>query len=430
MNFIINLYKTNSFMKKSIALLFAVTILFTAANAQKLGCAVTAKHRTMPGDQVRFNGMDTTKVRGLADNYYLWDNGATLNVKFLSGSKALQEKVKSIAKTWEQYANIKLNFVGRNEPANIRVMLGTGEGHYSFIGTVSNMIAANEQTMALDTQDLEGNDAAWRRTVTHEFGHALGLLHEHSSPIAGINWDKPKMYEHYAKMGWSKEDVDQQVFATYAVSYTNGTKYDNKSIMHYPIYAWQTKDGYAVGWNREVSEGDRNLIAALYPKSGERLNEVPRFAVSNYTKLNISKNDQKQGISFFPSFDIKSSGKAGKVYFCVLFFDEEGYGLEDKDGNYAYGKTVAAVRTAYFLTGEKLAANKNGVKDFELFIPFSEIPLPDGDHNIQLEFRVIQVTEDGEIKFIHQSDVVDYKLSKRPATNSPQNSKSNPAKKG
>jgi serralysin len=424
MKFIINLYKTNSFMMRSFSLLIAVMALASATQAQKIGCSVTDKHRTLPGQKIHINGIDTTKTRGLADNYYLWDNGQTLKVKFLSGSKMLQDRVTKLAKVWETHANIKFNFVKPDEEAHIRVMLGTGEGHYSFIGMVSKLIPGDEQTMALDTLDLGDNMAAWQRTVQHEFGHAIGLLHEHSSPVSGINWDKKKMYAHYAKMGWTKDDVDAQVFASYAVSYTNGTKYDNKSIMHYPILAWQTTDGYAVPWNSAISEGDKSIIKMLYPKTGDRLNEVPRYSFDNYTKLNAVKNDAKGGVSFFPGFDITASGAAGKVYFSVLFFDAEGYGIEDKDGNYAYGSTVAAVRTVNMTSGQKLSNNKNGGKDFELFIPYSEIHVPDGMHEFWLEFRVVQVTEEGEIKYIYQSDVEKFKLNKKPVT-AAQNSKSN-----
>ncbi len=36
----------------------------------------------------------------------------------------------------------------------------------------------------------------YRRVVLHEFGHALGGIHEHQSPASGvIPWDKPKVYE-------------------------------------------------------------------------------------------------------------------------------------------------------------------------------------------------------------------------------------------
>ncbi len=366
-----------------------------------------------PGTKAPISKFDTIPSRGLADNYYLWDNGSTINVKFLSGSKALQEKVKKLAKVWESHANVKFNFV-TSGPSNIRVKLGTGEGHYSYIGTVSNLIPGSEQTMALDTQDLGQSDAAWQRTVQHEFGHAIGLLHEHSSPVSGIQWKKKKIYQHYAKMGWSKEDVDQQVFATYAVAYTNGTKYDSKSIMHYPIPAWQTKNGFSVDWNSSISENDASLISSLYPKKGVRKNEVPRFAISNYTKLDVVDANEKKGLSFYPTFDIASTGNPGKVYFAVLFLDKNGYAIPDTDGNYAFGDIVAAVATANYKTGDKVSYNK-GQKDFEIFIPDSEIHVAAGKQNLTLVFRVVQVVElDGqaEIKYIYESEPTRYQYTK------------------
>lgn len=45
-----------------------------------------------------------------------------------------------------------------------------------------------------DTPDQE-----YSRVVLHEFGHALGAIHEHQHPEAAIPWDKPKVYEYYAR---------------------------------------------------------------------------------------------------------------------------------------------------------------------------------------------------------------------------------------
>jgi serralysin len=69
-------------------------------------------------------------------------------------------------------------------------------------------------------------------TVLHEFGHAIGLLHEQSYP-GGIKWKKTgEVYDWYQKtQGWDKEKVDVQVFKVSDVFYTNGTTYDSKSIM-------------------------------------------------------------------------------------------------------------------------------------------------------------------------------------------------------
>jgi hypothetical protein len=33
--------------------------------------------------------------------------------------------------------------------------------------------------------------------VIHEFGHALGLIHEHQNPSGGIQWNKPVVCRYY-----------------------------------------------------------------------------------------------------------------------------------------------------------------------------------------------------------------------------------------
>ena len=347
-------------------------------------------------------------TRGLADNYYLWENGATIYVRFLSGSATLQEQIKTIAKEWEKYGNIRFLFVSSG-PSNIRVNLDSKGGHNSLIGILANQSDPEEKTMNLDTTDFKSY-AAMRRTVLHEFGHSLGLLHEHYSPIAGIPWNRELVYKELAQsQGWDKQTVDVNLFQQYKITYTNGTSYDKKSIMHYPVLARWTTNNYAVPWNNDLSDGDKALIDLLYPKSGERVKEVPRFSISDYTKMEVKNSTTAQGLLIYPSFNITTAGKTGKVYFTVLFFDKNGNPIKDNNDKYNISNVVATFKAFTLAPGKKLAANKNDPHDFELFIPYTELPLPAGTTNAQAVFRAFLV--DGEeIKSLYSSTPVSFSV--------------------
>lgn len=112
------------------------------------------------------------------------------------------------------------------------------------------------------TPDLE-----FSRTILHEFGHALGAIHEHQHPVAGIPWNRPVVYEYYKRtQGWSKADVDSQLFAKYNRTSLNMSAYDRKSIMHYPIDPALLLDAKAaVGWNLALSADDKAFMKKMYP---------------------------------------------------------------------------------------------------------------------------------------------------------------------
>ena len=99
-----------------------------------------------------------------------------------------------------------------------------------------------------------------------EFGHALGCIHEQASPAADIHWNKEATYRYYeTTQGWSKEDVDQQVFEKYSTPTTQFTAWDKNSIMQYPIPAGLTTDGVQVGWNKDLTDTDKQFIKSKYP---------------------------------------------------------------------------------------------------------------------------------------------------------------------
>jgi len=205
----------------------------------------------------------------------LWENGRTLKVKFLDGDPNVQAKVAAIAHEWEAVANLTLSFV-TSANADIRVSFAEKGFSWSTVGTDATTVPRNEATMNYGW--LEPNTALreYQRVVRHEFGHALGMIHEHQNPDAQgkIPWDKPKVYAYYAQQGWSKADVDFNIFQTYAEDDTNFTSFDATSIMEYAIPDSLTLGSFAIGWNTELSSLDREFMAKQYPATVKPVQEL------------------------------------------------------------------------------------------------------------------------------------------------------------
>lgn len=222
-----------------------------AANAP-LGNASPKSHR----DRVRL-ALKTGRM---------WSTGRTLRVGFLDGDPMAQDTVASIANLWPRHANLLLEFVPDPQAAEIRIAFTPGAS-WSMIGTEALGLSPDEPTMNLGWLTEATPEQEWERVVLHEFGHALGCVHEHSSPAARIPWDLPTVYRYYGRPpnAWTKEEIDRNVIARYGREQTQFTRFDPKSIMIYPIPGALTKDRYVVDWNLTLSELDRQFIGSRYP---------------------------------------------------------------------------------------------------------------------------------------------------------------------
>ena len=99
--------------------------------------------------------------------------------------------------------------------------------------------------------------------VLHEFGHALGCVHEHESPAVEIKWNKPAVYRDLGgpPNNWDKATVDSNVFHKYSASQTKYTVFDPDSIMLYSFPASWTLDGKSYKENEKLSVLDKKSIA-------------------------------------------------------------------------------------------------------------------------------------------------------------------------
>lgn len=196
-----------------------------------------------------------------------WPNGSIITVSLNGGTTKVRNKVMQFAQEWSKYANITFKFI-TSGTAQIRVTFTAGTGSYSYIGTDALGIASNKETMNFGWFTDTTSDTEFSRTTIHEFGHALGMIHEHQHPLAAIPWDKPKVYAYYAGAPnyWSQAKVDSNLFAKYSTSQTQYSAYDTQSIMHYSISSTLTTNGFSVGNNTVLSPTDKQFIATVYPK--------------------------------------------------------------------------------------------------------------------------------------------------------------------
>lgn len=239
-----------------------------------------------------------------AEKDLAWPVGAVINVRFLDGDAPINKMIANIAKEWEKYAKLTFNFVDNSVPTqslDIRITKTAGGGHWSWLGTnrswedkkgIKHTLDLKKPTMNLDPNDVEprkmGKGQYGYGTVLHEFGHAIGLVHEHLRPDRPIKFASDKdLYEFYKGYNWDENAVNHNI-----IDVANGTvgtlKFDFKSIMLYDFpkevlasddpkvkeLAGKTELPYPV--NNDLSEDDKTWIRLLYPKSGPRgvLNEI------------------------------------------------------------------------------------------------------------------------------------------------------------
>jgi hypothetical protein len=222
----------------------------------------------------------TTKPDAAIIDWPRWQTGQTIKIKFLDGDTAAQEKVKRFASIWTNYANLKFEYVSKDEYADIRIGFNVGKpGAWSELGMLSVYGVSDHQSMRLGP--LTGEESSVSRKVLHEFGHALGLYHETINPASTIKWNLPKVYAYYEDlMGWSKEEVDAYVIEKSNSS--NYSQYDPLSIMHYYVPASLTTNGVGVNEMSVLSTIDMKSINMWYPfpirsiiASGERIDLIP-----------------------------------------------------------------------------------------------------------------------------------------------------------
>lgn len=242
------------------------------------------------------NYPDLVRLAGTILTGKKWETGRTLTVKFMLGVEPrVAVRIRETAEKWLDHVNLNLKWATSiDEAAEIRIAGAPSEGSWSYLGTDALLIAPDEPTLNFGWLTPDLDQAEYDRVVLHEFGHAWGFPHEHQHPQANIPWDREAVLAYYQgpPNNWSAEDIETNIFYRYAESITRFSEFDRESVMLYPIPNELTHGDFQVGWNLELSEGDKKFARFQYPfpyappapeeEEGDPFEELPRVAISAY----------------------------------------------------------------------------------------------------------------------------------------------------
>jgi len=197
----------------------------------------------------------------------LWSPGERLVVRFLDGSDAQRRfVVQTVANKFAPHVGLCFEFLGEgsgDRESNIRITFDAAPTEaWSYMGTDALSVPQTEPTMALGWLDEDDGGAV----VLHEFGHSVGMIHEHQHPGANISWNRSKIERDLREHGWDAATIEFNMFS--AESAVDHSAYDPFSIMHYGFDAsWIEGDHHATHGDKSTALSflDKAWLAYMYP---------------------------------------------------------------------------------------------------------------------------------------------------------------------
>ena len=174
----------------------------------------------------------------------------------------IPEAVKKIVmERIQPLVNLKFTFIEKSEIADkknvVKISFDPDGGAWSLVGT--DAIQQKGATMNLGWFDVS--------TVLHEFGHVLGMIHEHQSPLGKpIDWNENAVFKWAREtQGWNEEETRKNILDKYDRTMINGSDFDPLSVMLYFFPAKLTMNHRGTKQNLRLSADDVIWIEKTYP---------------------------------------------------------------------------------------------------------------------------------------------------------------------
>lgn len=266
-------------------------------------------------------------------NNLAWPAGQRLIVAVYGGRYEVWRDVSAIADEWSKYANVvfdfgldaKTNTARMWDPsdpkpnfAHIRIRLDIDSPNirYSAVGREATLPEFSTGSMVLG--GIAARHGTWtaidRGDILHEFGHALGFLHEHQRPECASEFRRtpgphgePTIFDIYkSQFNWDRGQVETNLFvsATYKTSFTG--KPQKKSLFNYPtpdpvlpaLVNGTKGPCYTRVRNTMLSATDIARAREDYPFSTD--NSIVKLSTGNLATLTTVANSNFTGVAAAP----------------------------------------------------------------------------------------------------------------------------------
>jgi hypothetical protein len=254
-----------------------------------------------------------------------WRVGQSITVGFTNGNQELHDKVIETVRIWENYANIKFDFETSDSVPNLRVHFEDVMND-SKIGADSVTYPEEEPTIRFLSLNSSSSEEDFGKYALHEFGHALGLIHEHFHPEVSINWDKKKLSDYYMRnFNYTKRECENNLFRPYLRNQLQFSGFDPASLMMYPIPGSCTFDGIEYSQGSQLTDIDKEFIASIYTeKEPEILELKPEIEIKGQLKHKWQEDYYSfKIVSDEPKYCIIQSQCATKLIMCLYCVETE-----------------------------------------------------------------------------------------------------------
>jgi hypothetical protein len=215
------------------------------------------------GNRTRWNFSDSFTIPEVKVCFILTENQLSLE-------KLKLQRIETVASQWCQLAGVTFKFNYKTpctinalrDEADIRISFSGDYDGWSLVGTQSKDY--DGASMILRRLNTAIFDDRFKRIVLHEFGHALGLLHEHQHPAFSCKFDVEKL-----KGKYSDTFINENYLPLQNLDGIKITEFDNQSIMLYPFESDDFESDCRAEFpeNFVISDKDAKAIQFFYPRT-------------------------------------------------------------------------------------------------------------------------------------------------------------------